>query len=152
MLEVSDGTNTKNISITPRRDILNALKVKKSSDKLIYFSYPSADYTNTIHIQDSSEKLYLYLGESQGTIAKYGIDTDIAVDSNLNGDPTDDIDNKGTDSSVNGSVFTIKSSDVSAKEKTMRLNLYDSNNAVIATKDIKVIYDFISSPSEKSLS
>lgn len=141
-LEVSDGTDTKSTSAGIRKDIINALKAKKASDKIIYFSYPSAD-NDTIHIQDNSEKLYIYLGESKGTIAKYGIDTDILVDSNLNGSPADDIDNKGTDSSINGSVFVLKNSDVSAKEKTMRISLYDSNNTAIATKDIKVVYDFI---------
>lgn len=150
-LEVSDGTDTKNTSTGLRKDIINALKAKKASDKIIYFSYPSAD-NDVIHIQDSTEKLYIYLGESKGTIAKYGIDTDVSVDSSLNGDPADDIDNKGTDSSVNGNVFALKSSDVSAKEKIMRLSLYDSNNAVIATKDIKVIYDFVASVSTESLS
>lgn len=150
-LEVSDGSDTKSTSTTLRRDVLNALKVKRSTDKLIYFSYPAAD-NDTIHITDPSEKLSLYLGESKGGAAKYGIDTDILVDSNLNGDPADDMDNKGTDSSVNGSVFTLKSFDVSAKEKTMRLSLYDANNAVIATKDIKVVYDFVDGTVAETLS
>lgn len=140
-LEVSDGTNTKSVSTGLRKDIINALKIKKASDKIIYFSYPSA-LNDVIHIENSNDKLYLYLGESKGTIAKYGIDIDTSVDSNLNGDPVDDIDNKGTPSSINGNVFALKSSDVSAKEKTMRLSLYDSNNTIIATKDIKVVYDF----------
>lgn len=118
------------------------MKVKKSSEKIIYFTFPASD-NDEIHIQDSTEKLYIYMGESKGTIAKYGIDTDVLVDSNLNGDPADDIDNKGTDSSINGSVFALSSSDVTAKEKNMRLSLYDSSNAVIATKDIKVMYDFV---------
>lgn len=141
-LEVSDGTDTKSVSTSLRKDIVNALKIKKASDKIIYFSYPSAD-NDVIHIGNGAERLYLYLGESAGTIAKYGIDTDISVDSNLNGDTTDDIDNKGTNSSVNGSVFVLKNSDVTAKEKVMRLSLYDSNNSVIATKDITVVYDFV---------
>lgn len=150
-LEVSDGVDTKSTSTGLRKDVVNAMKVKKTSDKIVYFSYPSAD-DDVIHIQDSTEKLYLYLGESKGTIGKYGIDTDIFVDSSLNGDPADDIDNKGTPSSVNGNVFALKSSDVTAKEKTMRLSLYDANNTVIATKDIKIIYDFVSSLSTESLS
>ena len=150
-LEVSDGVSTKNTSVALRKDILNALKIKKSTDNVIYFSYPSAD-NDVIHITNNTDKLYLYLGESKGTIAKYGIDTDVSLDSNLNGNPADDIDNKGTDSSVNGNVFVIKSSDVTAKEKTMRLSLYDSNNTVIGTKDIKIVYDFVTSPSAESLS
>ncbi len=141
-LEVSDGTNTKSTSTSLRKDVINALKVKKSSEKLIYFTYPSAD-DDSVHITSGADRLYLYLGESRGTIAKYGIDTDTLVDSNLNGDPADDIDNKGTDSSINGAVFAIKSSDVTAKEKTMRFSLYDADNTVIATKDIKVVYDFV---------
>lgn len=34
----------------------------------------------------------------------------------------------------------------------MRLSLYDANNAVIATKDIKVIYDFVDGTAAESLS
>lgn len=148
---MSDGTDTKSTTTGLKKDVLNALRVKKSQEKLIYFSYPTAD-NDTIHIQSSTDRLYLYLGESKGTIAKYGIDTDTSMDSNLNGDPSDDIDNKGTDSSVNGSVFAIKSTDVTTKEKTMRFNLYDANNTVIAAKDIKVVYDFVAGISTESLS
>jgi hypothetical protein len=150
-LEVSDGTNTKNTSTSLRKDVLNAMKVKKNIEKIIYFSYP-ANANDVIHIENSADKLYLYLGESKGGATKYGIDTDISVDSNLNGDLTDDIDNKGTDSSVNGSVFVLKSSDITAKEKTMRLSLYDSSNVIIASKDIKVVYKFNSGSTTESLS
>ena len=151
MLEVSDGKDTKSISASLRKDIVNALKVKKSSDKILYFSYPS-DEDDTIHITDSTEKLFLYLGESKGAIAKYGIDTDISVDSDLNGTPDDDIDNKGTDSVKNGTIFTLKSSAVFAKKKVMRISLYDANDAVLETKDITVIYDFLSDTDTESLS
>ena len=150
-LEVSDGTDTKSTSTGLRKDIINALRVKKSTDKLVYFTYPSAD-SDIVHITNSTDKLYVYLGESKASnVTKYGIDTDISVDSNLNGDPADDIDNKGTDSSIKGNVFAIKNIDVMAKEKTMRLSLYDTNNTVIATKDIKVMYDFVTATSTEVL-
>lgn len=149
-LEVSDGKDTKSTSATLRKDVINAMRTKRSPG-LVYFSYPSAE-NDIIHIHDSNEKLFVYLGESKGNPAKYGIDTDILVDSNLNGDPADDMDNKGTDSSVNGSVFALNSFDVSAKERTMRLSLYDANNTVIATKDIKVVYDFIDTTAAQTLS
>ena len=151
-LEVSDGTDTKSTTATLRKDVVNANKVKKSTDKLIYFTYPAADQ-DTVHIQSPSDKLYIYLGESKNSgVAKYGIDTDIAVDSNLNGDPADDLDNKGSDSALNGSVFAIKSNDVTAITKTMRLSLYDANNTVIATKDLKVVYDFVTGDATLALS
>lgn len=134
-----------------RKDIINALKLKKSTEPIVYFSFPNAD-NDTIHIQNSADKFYLYLGESKGNIAKYGIDTDILVDSNLNGDPADDIDNKGTDSSAKGSVFIVKSFDISAREKTLRITLYDINNKIIATKDIKISYDFNTGINTESLS
>lgn len=41
---------------------------------------------------------------------------------------------------------------MTAKEKTMRLTLYDANNTVIATKDIKVAYDFVTTVSIDTLS
>ncbi|MEI6711671.1 MAG: hypothetical protein WCK88_05850 [bacterium] len=40
--------------------------------------------------------MFLYLGESRGDIRYYVIDTDIDIDTDLNGSKDDDADNKGT--------------------------------------------------------
>ena len=65
--------------------MINALRLKRNENKLVYFSYPLSS-NDTIHVYDPLEKVYIYLGESKGSIAKYGIDTDAQVDSDLNGD------------------------------------------------------------------
>lgn len=96
-LEVSDGTLNKSITTSLKKDVLNALRLKRNEDKLVYFSYPLAN-NDVIHVSDSADKVFIYLGESKGTIAKYVIDTDTRVDSDLNGDTGDDADNRGTDS------------------------------------------------------
>lgn len=145
-LEVSDGTNTKSTEVSLKKDISNAMKLKKMSDKVAYFSYPASE-DNTIHIANLGEKAFIYLGESKGNIAKYAIDTDTSVDSNLNGEKNDDIDNKGTESLTNGSAYAIKSADATSKEKTMRIHLYDATNTLIGSKDIKVVFDFITGDS-----
>lgn len=146
-LEVSDGKDTKNISVDLKKDVLNAMRLKKSEEKLVVFTYPNTE-DDTVHIKDPGEKFFIYMGESKGNPTRYTIDTDIKVDSNLNGDPADDIDNKGTDSSVNGSTFVVKGFDLTSQEKTVRLSIYDANNTLIATKDIKMVFDYADASAE----
>lgn len=95
-LEVSDGINTKTTTVKLRKDVLNANRLKSSTNKLEVFSYPALS-DGKISVENATDPLYIYLGESKD-VAKYAIDTDIKVDTDLNGDPADDTDNKGTDS------------------------------------------------------
>lgn len=150
-LEVSDGTLNKSITTPLKKDVLNALRLKRNEDKLVYFSYPLAN-NDIIHVSDPTDKVFVYLGESKGTIAKYAIDTDTRVDSDLNGETWDDIDNRGTDSATNGSPFVIKNTDSSIKERLIRLTIYDGDRKVIGTKDVKIIYDFVDDSMAQTLS
>ncbi|EKD30196.1 MAG: WD-40 repeat protein, partial [uncultured bacterium (gcode 4)] len=150
-LEVSDGTLSKSITTSLKKDTINALRLKRNEDKLVYFSYPLAD-NDTIRVSDPADRVFIYLGESRGQITKYVIDTNARVDSDLNGETGDDADNRGTDSAANGSPFAIKNMDSSIKERLVKLSLYDANNKVIATKDIKIIYEFADDISADTLS
>jgi len=71
----------------------------------------------------------------------YVIDYDIEFDSNLDGSRDTDEDNRGTPSYINGSIIEIPLSDM--REQTIRLFLRDENDAVFASKDIKIIKDYI---------
>jgi len=82
------------MTVALKKDIINAVRTKKSNEKLIYFTYPSASDDGSIHIKDISEKIYIYMGESKGGVVKYTIDTDTKIDTNLNGDVGDDTDNQ----------------------------------------------------------
>ncbi|MDD3119888.1 MAG: PKD domain-containing protein [Candidatus Gracilibacteria bacterium] len=141
-LDISDGqdiaTKTKEI----KKDTRTTLIVKKLSDKLVYFTYPETD-KETIHIKDSNQKLFVYLGASKGTISKYSIDMDTSVDSDLNGTKDDDEDNKNTESYVKGDPFVIKDFSTRGKESTMRLTIYDENGKTLQSKDVNVVLDFV---------
>lgn len=140
-VEVGAENAVKLTSVGIRRDVPNALKVRKSEKKLIFFSYPKFE-DETIHLKNSSDRLFLYLGESKGNAVEYRIDTDVKTDSDLNGTPDDDIDNKGTDSYTTGAPFVIKEFPTNVKERTIRISLYDGSKSLIETQDIKVMLDY----------
>lgn len=140
-LEVSDGTTTKEVSADLKKDVVNALRIKKSDNKLVILTYPGMS-DDTVHLSDPSDKFFIYLGDSKGAPARYVIDTDTKVDSDLNGNPADDTDNKGTDSNTTGAPFLVKDLDTAVKERTMKISIYSADNTLIESKDIKVILDY----------
>ena len=145
-LMISDGKDTKEFSADLRKDSINAAKAQKDTNNIVIFSFPRlAD--DEIHIPTSSDKAAIYLGSSKGNPARYSIDADAHTDSDLNGDAADDADNKGTDSYTKGDAFILPV-DASVKERTVRITTYDAAGKVIATRDIKVIIDSLSSSTE----
>lgn len=138
-LEVGDGTSTKTTTVTLRKDVVNANKIKNSKDSVNVFSYPSME-GNTIIVENKSAAVYLYLGQNEG-VAKYAVDTDIQVDTDLNGDPADDADNKGTDSYTSGAPFVIKKFDAK-KERTIRITLFDAAGKKLGSRDLKVLLTY----------
>jgi PKD repeat protein len=134
-LEVSDGTSTKTTTTKLRKDVVNASRLKNSTEAIEIFAYPTLEDGKMV-IQSATDPAYLYLGESK-SVAKYSIDADIKVDSDLNGDPADDVDNKGTDSVTTGAPFELVNTDA-PKSRTIRITLTDAAGKKIATKDIVV--------------
>lgn len=63
-LEVGDGTSTKTTTVTLRKDVVNANKIKNSKDSVNAFSYPSME-GNTITVENKSAAVYLYLGQNE---------------------------------------------------------------------------------------
>jgi len=98
-LQISDGSDTKSVTLPVKKDIVNIKQIAKKTDALVYLTYPRA-HDDTVHVETSSDRLFVYLGESKGSgsINAYSIDTDTEIDSDLNGGTDDDSDNRGTDS------------------------------------------------------
>lgn len=139
-LEVSDGASTKTTTVSLRKDVINANRVKESKDSVIVFSYPALS-EDTLTVESATDAVYLYLGENIG-VAKYSIDSDIKEDSDLNGDPADDTDNKGTDSYVTGAPFVLKNFDAK-RERTVRITLFDASGKKLASRDITIVLSYV---------
>jgi cytoskeletal protein RodZ len=149
-LTVSDGDKaTQAVSLPVRKDIVNKLRVEKKEGQLVYFTYPKAE-NDTVHLATPDQKLFVYLGESKGNIKKYAIDTNVDIDSDLDGIKDNDADNAGTDSERKGLTFAIKSWDSKTKQRTVRLALYGEGNKLIESKDLQVILDFANESSTSS--
>jgi hypothetical protein len=123
-----------------RKDVINENRLKNSKDSVNVFSYPEID-GDTITIENKTAGVFLYLGANEG-VTKYSIDSDIKEDSNLNGDASDDADNKGTDSFATGAPFLIKNFD-SKKERTVRVSIFDGAGKKLGSRDVKIILSYI---------
>jgi len=96
-LQVTDGKDTQEISYPIARSPKNKILMKKVGKPLVVLSNQSTDVTpigDDIVWKDPLMPLFFYLGESSGDIQYYLIDNDIDIDTDLNGDKTDDADNK----------------------------------------------------------
>ncbi|MDD2487034.1 MAG: PKD domain-containing protein [Candidatus Gracilibacteria bacterium] len=143
-LKVFDGSDSKEMTAFVKKDIINSLKIRKSANNLIYFTFPIIE-NGTIKVKDAKEKVFVYLGESKGNITKYCVDTDISLDSDLNGTADDDCDNKTSTSFEKGEPFVIKDLVVNSKSKTVRFSIFEGNN-LIEFKDIKMEFGFFTEP------
>ncbi|MDQ1344035.1 MAG: repeat protein [Patescibacteria group bacterium] len=146
-LDVSDGKDNKYVEVPLRKDVVNEAKLKRNEDKVAYFSYPRAS-DDTIEVSNPGDNVFLYLGESKDSPVKYAIDTDIDLDSDLNGESADDADNKGTESYASGAPFAIKGLANGHKNRTVRITTYDAAGKKIATKDVKIVVSYLKDSSE----
>ncbi|HRI36859.1 MAG TPA: PKD domain-containing protein [bacterium] len=141
-LRVSDGESNKEVSKLLSTDKINALRVTKEPAGVISFVYPRSK-GGTVTLDREGQGLVIYLGESKSasgkTIARYEIDTNTAVDSNLNGSPNDDADNSETPSVTDGSPFVIRTFSTTGDRVSMRFSLYDADGTVIDSEDLEVV-------------
>jgi PKD repeat protein len=75
---------------------------------------------------------------------EYIIDIDTKIDSDLDGIPDNDKDNKDTASYTDGSVFAITNlASVKSRNREMKLSLIGSDGATIASQKIPVVFNFL---------
>lgn len=122
--------------------------ISSSTGEVQYQSSPET-INDTIRIQNKSEHILLGLfGNANAT--EYAIDTDTKIDSDMDGIPDNDFDNKDTPSFSNGSAYLVDTSEARARERIMKISLLKNGN-VIATKTITVVFEYISD-TESSIS
>ncbi len=71
-------------------------------------TFPSADEKGLIHLYENENKVTFYTGSSVGDIVEYRIDKNIKIDSDADGDPANDIDNKEDNSFYTGDMWTTE--------------------------------------------
>lgn len=117
------------LSISNRESDINTADIKisdiediSSMSGLLYQSSPKAE-SDTIHIKSSAEKILLSMIGNSAT--RYAVDTDITIDSDLDGIPDNDADNKDLPSHNDGSVFVMKDFTSSrGREQKMKITLF----------------------------
>lgn len=125
----------------------NILDIQESLSGGIYLqSYPKME-NDTIHVRAHGERILISLYWNEWV--QHGIDINTKIDSDTNGTPDDDIDNKNYPSFVDGSVFVIDSNDFKMKNQTIRVSLI-KNGTVLRSRDISMIADFITDARDMS--
>jgi len=126
------------VTKTVSKNIRNILKTR--GDKLVVFTSPLIEDEKII-LDNASERVFIYLGESTQDAVEYAIDYDTENDSDFNGGLDDDADNRGTASFVTGDVAEIPLSEFNIQN--IRVFLRDANENVIATQDIIIEKSYI---------
>lgn len=88
-------------------------------------------------------------GNTGGTA--FAIDTNTKIDSDTNGTPDDDIDNKDYPSYSDGSVFVMDSSDMKIRNQRIRLTVI-KNGVILGYRELDLIADFIADTSNTATS
>jgi hypothetical protein len=147
-LEISDGTITQSTSL----DIASVRISEKSasaSGDISIVSTPEIS-AGVITVPTASTPVSISLFENDGN--RYEIDTNISVDSNTNGTPDDDIDNKDATSYTDGSPYVLPDIRTSkTKERTARISIY-KNNVLVGKKDIRIVLAWVSGSTDTTLS
>lgn len=139
----ADGSESSSVEINSGsiEDIASTL-----SGGIYFQSYPKAE-GDTIHVTSKGQNVFLALYGNNGT--NYAIDTNTKIDSDTNGTPDDDIDNKDFPSYVDGSVFVFDSNSMKSHTQKMKLSIL-KNGTAIGTREIEIVADFISDTSGDS--
>lgn len=120
--------------------VLKDLSTIETGSGINIQTYPILQ-NDTIHITDASQNLKISL--LGNTATSYAIDSDTESDSDLDGVPDNDIDNKSSASYQNWTAFTIADFWFAKKRnRTVKVTLYNGSTP-IATKNINLVLDFI---------
>jgi len=101
-----DNGNKKQTSVTILFDEeSNDLVIKPLNVKVT--TLPKINKSNVINLSRNKNSVFVFLGKSTGKIKQYKIDENLAVDSDGDGDPKNDFDNKDTESATNGISYPV---------------------------------------------
>ena len=132
------GNETSTIDISPA----NIQEIESTLSWGIFVqSFPQIS-NGEIHVHTRGDKILLWMfGNTWAT--QYTIDINTKIDSDTNGTPDDDIDNKDFPSYKDGSIYSFNTSDMKLHRQTLRLAVM-KNTTVLWSQQIDIIADFIS--------
>ncbi len=96
-IQISDGKKTEEKIYNVVKNTQNKAIVEQIKNQLVVLTNSDGTLTeasDNIVWTDGAKPLFIYLGESQGEIKYYVIDTDVDIDTDLSGGKDDDADNK----------------------------------------------------------
>lgn len=132
---------------------IDLTKIETISGTWVLFqSYPKA-IDDTITVKNPGDAILISMYWNSG-VDNYGIDTNTVIDTSLDGVPENDTDNRDDGSYTDGSVFTLHDLASSNKrENRIKISLI-KDGAVISSRNVTVILDYISSmdPAEWEMS
>lgn len=125
--------------------LLEWVEYVPNSQGISYLTYPEA-VNDIVTVWYPGQKVMLALWMNPWN--RYSIDTNTAIDTDLDGVPDNDEDNKWTDSYNNGAPFFISRGERPlARKQNVKITIYESGK-IVGTKMITLIFPFISeSPS-----
>ncbi len=115
---------------------------------VLYQSYPRSN-NDIITVKNPSDSILLSMLGNNAT--NYAIDTDSLIDTNLDGIPDNDQDNKDDASYADGSIFKFHDlGNDNKREHKIRLSLI-KDGTVINTRTITIVLEYITNTLEKDL-
>lgn len=111
---------TGEVSTQTRTVRVEDLSLLEQPIEAVMFSYPPADKSGVIHLSGDSSEVYFLPSLSKGNIVQYRIDENTAIDSDGNGNPADDIDNRRDTSFYRGTPFSLIFQKSDAEERILQ--------------------------------
>lgn len=137
-LKISEGTKLKTKEQQVQRDLKEMMNVRNAKDIYI-LSHPTIT-NGEIKLEETQEKIVLYINPKE-SVAHYGVDYDIEVDSDLNGVKDDDADNLKDGSYNNAGMAEIALNE--NKIQTLRVFLLNEGKSILDSRDIKIIKSYV---------
>jgi PKD repeat protein len=115
---------------------------------VLYQSYPR-NSNDIITLKNPTDPLTISMFGNDAS--NYAIDTDILIDTNLDGTPDNDSDNKNDASYTDGSAYSMRNIGTDNKREHKIKLLLIKDWAIIDTRIITIILDYISATSETDI-
>ncbi|MDD3646768.1 MAG: PKD domain-containing protein [Candidatus Gracilibacteria bacterium] len=132
---ITEGTIVKKIEKKVVKSVSNLLESKQSGFHV--FASPEISSGSIINIKEEVSGILVYLGANNGNITKYSVDTDISVDSDLNGGKDDDEDLQNT----TGEAFIVFLDE--NKIQIIKASIYDEDGVLIDSKELTINKDYL---------
>lgn len=110
-----------------------------NESKVIVTTLPPMDQNNTVHIL-GEEGIVLFDIEPRVDVLEHRIDKNIAVDSEGDGIPNNDVDNSAESSFLTGGIWRTEYKSSDASEATAEVTLVTSTGKKI-TQEVKIVFD-----------